>query len=69
MAKIKVHELAKELGKESKDVIAFLSSNGIEAKAQSGVEEDMAAKVRANFGGASEKPAAKEATPEKKGCC
>ena len=66
MAKIKVHELAKELGKESKDVIAFLSSNGIEAKAQSGVEEDMAAKVRANFGGASEKPAAKEAAPEKK---
>ena len=37
MAKIKVHELAKELGKESKDIIAFLGSNGIEAKAMSGV--------------------------------
>jgi len=49
MAKIKVHELAKELGKESKDVIAFLSSNGIEAKAMSGVEDDMAEKVRKNF--------------------
>ncbi|MCR4567029.1 MAG: translation initiation factor IF-2 [Pseudobutyrivibrio sp.] len=51
MAKIKVHELAKELGKESKEIIAFLSSNGIEAKAQSGVEEEMAAKIRANFSG------------------
>ena len=52
MAKIKVHELAKELGKESKDVIAFLEANGIEAKAMSGIEEDMAAKVRSNFGAA-----------------
>ena len=50
MAKIKVHELAKELGKESKDIIAFLGSNGIEAKAQSGVEEDMVEKIRSNFG-------------------
>ncbi|SDZ79468.1 translation initiation factor IF-2 [Pseudobutyrivibrio sp. ACV-2] len=52
MAKIKVHELAKELGRESKDVIAFLEANGIEAKATSGIEEDVEAKVRANFGGA-----------------
>ncbi len=59
MAKIKVHELAKELGKESKDVIAFLSSNGIEAKAMSGVEDDMAEKVRKNF-----KPAAPKAAPK-----
>ncbi|WP_081657042.1 translation initiation factor IF-2 [Pseudobutyrivibrio ruminis] len=49
MAKIKVHELAKELGKESKDVIAFLDSNGIEAKAQSGVEDDMADRIRKHF--------------------
>ena len=49
MAKIKVHELAKELGKESKDIISFLSSNGIEAKAMSGVEDEMADKVRKNF--------------------
>ncbi len=49
MAKIKVHELAKELGKESKDLIAFLDSNGIEAKAQSGVEDDMADKIRKHF--------------------
>ena len=64
MAKIKVHELAKELGKESKDVIAFLSSNGIEAKAQSGVEDDMAAKVRANFAPKAEKPAKPAAKAE-----
>ena len=50
MAKIKVHELAKELNKESKEIIAFLEANGIEAKAQSGVEEDMATKIRKKFG-------------------
>ena len=58
MAKIKVHELAKELGKESKDLIAFLDSNGIEAKAQSGVEDDMADKIRKHF----TKPAKADAT-------
>ncbi|MCR5415889.1 MAG: translation initiation factor IF-2 [Pseudobutyrivibrio sp.] len=60
MAKIKVHELAKELGKESKDVISFLDSKGIEAKAQSGVEDDMADKVRKHF---SDKTAAKKSKP------
>jgi len=60
MAKIKVHELAKELGKESKDIIAFLGSNGIEAKAQSGIEDDMVAKIRANF---SDKPKAADKKP------
>ncbi|MBR5637361.1 MAG: translation initiation factor IF-2 [Pseudobutyrivibrio sp.] len=58
MAKIKVHELAKELGKESKDVIAFLEASGIEAKPQSGVEDDIAAKVRAKFAPKDEKKAA-----------
>ncbi len=62
MAKIKVHELAKELGKESKDVIAFLEANGIEAKAMSGIEEDVAATVRSNFGAAK---AEKKAEPKK----
>jgi len=43
MAKIKVHELAKELGKQSKDILTFLQEKGIEAKAaQSSVEEDAA---------------------------
>ena len=59
MAKIKVHELAKELGKESKDIIAFLASNGVEAKAMSGVEDEMADKARKQF--SKSEPAKKEA--------
>ena len=51
MAKIKVHELAKELGKQSKDILTFLQEKGIEAKvAQSSVEEDAAQMVRKEFG-------------------
>ena len=43
MAKVKVHELAKELDKQSKEILAFLQNKGIEAKAaQSSVEEDVA---------------------------
>ncbi len=60
MAKIKVHELAKELGKESKDIIAFLGSNGIEAKAQSGIEDEMVAKIRSNFSNKQSKVDAKK---------
>ena len=52
MAKIKVHELAKELNKQSKDILAFLQEKGIEAKAaQSSIEEDAAQMVRGAFGG------------------
>lgn len=52
MTKIKVYELAKEVGKQSKEVIAFLQDKGIEAKAaQSSVEEDAAALVRKAFSG------------------
>ena len=51
MAKIKVHELAKELGKQSKDVLSFLQEKGIEAKAaQSSVDEEAAQLVRKVFG-------------------
>lgn len=65
MAKIKVHELAKELGKESKDVIAYLESNGIEAKAQSGIEDDVAEKVRKHFT-KKQRPVDKDGNPIKK---
>ena len=52
MAKIKVHELAKELDKQSKDIISFLQEKGIEAKvAQSSIEEAAAEMVRREFGG------------------
>lgn len=32
MAKMKVHELAKELDKQSKELIAFLQEKGIDVK-------------------------------------
>ena len=50
MAKIKVHELAKELDKQSKDILSFLQEKGVEAKAaNSSVEEDVADMVRKEF--------------------
>ena len=61
MAKIKIHELAKEFGVQSKEVIAFLQSKGIEAKAaQSSVEDDAAGLVRKHFGSGALKPVAEE---------
>jgi translation initiation factor IF-2 len=51
MAKMKVHELAKELDKQSKDIISFLQEKGIEAKApQSSIEDDAVALIRKQFG-------------------
>ena len=51
MAKIKVHELAKELDRQSKEILAFLQEKGIEAKAaQSSIEEEAANLVRSAFG-------------------
>ncbi len=51
MAKIKVHELAKEIDKPSKEVLTFLQEKGIEAKAaQSSIEETAADMVRKAFG-------------------
>lgn len=67
MAKIKVHELAKEVDKQSKDILSFLQEKGIEAKAaQSSVEEDAAAMVRKAFGkaGAQTAESAKEEAPK-----
>ena len=59
MAKIKVHELAKELDKQSKDILAFLQEKGIEAKAaQSSIEDDAATMVRKAFGKVEEPKAA-----------
>ena len=51
MAKIKVHEIAKEMEKQSKEIIAFLQDKGIEVKAaQSSLEEEAAEMVRKAFG-------------------
>lgn len=69
MAKIKVHEIAKELEKQSKEVIAFLQDKGIEVKAaQSSLEDEVADMVRKAFGKSGDEPEkaedAKEAEPE-----
>ncbi len=71
MAKMKIHELAKELDTQSKNIIAFLQEKGIEAKApQSAVEEDAVNMVRSHFHKASATPAQpveakKDETPAK----
>ena len=47
MAKIRVHELAKELGRENKDVLAALQKLGVEVKSHmSNVEDTEAEKVK-----------------------
>ncbi len=59
---MKVHELAKELDVQSKDVIAFLHEKGIEVKAaQSTIDDDAVASVRNKFS----KKAAQKAEPAK----
>ena len=70
MAKMKVHELAKELDKQSKELIAFLQDKGYEVKvAQSSIEDEAIALVRKHFGGgaaqAVEAPKAAKAEEEK----
>jgi len=51
MAKMKVHELAKELDKQSKDILTFLQEKGIDAKApQSTLEDDAINMVKKAFG-------------------
>ena len=46
MAKMKVHELAKELERQSKELVAFLQDKGYEVKAaQSSIDEEAAALV------------------------
>ncbi len=67
MAKMRIHELAKELDKQSKDIMSYLQEQGIEAKsASSSVEESAADMVRKAFGkGAETKKAAEPKTEEK----
>ena len=68
MAKIKVHELAKELELQSKDILYFLQEKGIEAKAaQSSLEEDAATLVRNSLGQkkATAAPAVEKEAPAK----
>ena len=54
MEKLRVKELAEELGLKNKDVISYLQEQGVESvkSYNSVVEEEDAKKVRAHFGGA-----------------
>ncbi len=67
MAKMKVHELAKEVDRKSKELIDFLQAKGYEVKvAQSSIEDEAIALVRKEFGFSGEKPAsAVEEKPQK----
>ena len=66
MAKPRVHELAKELGLTSKDVLAHLEKIGAAVKSHSStVDEETAARVRSDLGnGAAPAAPAKKATPK-----
>ncbi|MCM1188252.1 MAG: translation initiation factor IF-2 [bacterium] len=51
MAKIRIHELAKELEVQGKDILSFVQEKGVEAKSvSSSVEEPIADSVRKAFG-------------------
>ena len=68
MAKMKVHELAKELDRKSKELIDFLQAKGYEVKvAQSSIEDDAIALVRKEFASQGEKaaPPVVEEKPQK----
>ena len=65
MAKMKVHELAKELDRKSKELIDFLQAKGYEVKAaQSSIEDDAIALVKKEFGAAGKEKSAKEEKPQ-----
>ncbi len=65
MAKMKVHELAKELNITSKEIVTFLQDKGIEVKAaQSSVEDDAIEMVKKQF--SADKPAKEEVKAEVK---
>ena len=65
MAKQKIHELAKELNKSSKDIIEYLSKNGVEGKTHaSGLEEAQVEMVKKAFAPKVEAPKTEEAKAE-----
>ena len=67
MAKMRVHELAKELEINSKDIIELLGTTEYAVKsAQSGIEDQAQALVRAKFDKKTQKEAAPERKPEPK---
>ena len=47
---MRIHELAKELGIESKELVAYLAENGIDVKAASAAKEDAIALANKKYG-------------------
>ena len=65
MSKKRLYEIAKELGKESKEVVARAKELGLDVKSHSSsVEEAVAAKIAASFKPAAPKTEAKPAAPK-----
>ncbi len=61
MAKIRIHELAKELDKQNKDILSFLQEKGVEAKSvSSSIEDETADMVRKAFSKSAAKPVAEK---------
>ena len=59
MAKQKIHELAKELNKSSKEVMDFLNKNGVEVKSHmSSIEDTQIDMVKKEFAPKAEAPKA-----------
>ncbi len=66
MAKPRVHEVAKELGLSSKEVLAHLDEIGNPAKSHSStIEEEVADRVRADLGNGSKAPGTKTTAKKK----
>ncbi len=66
MSKVRVHELAKELGRQNKELLNFLAEKGIEVKSHmSSIENEQIEMVKKAFGKGSEAPSA-EGTPRLK---
>ncbi|MFN2593738.1 MAG: translation initiation factor IF-2 [Actinomycetota bacterium] len=64
MAKLRVHEVAKELGVTSKEVLAYLETIGNPVKSHSStIDEELAARVKTEMGDGQKPPA--PATPKK----
>ncbi|MDD3413568.1 MAG: translation initiation factor IF-2 [Lachnospiraceae bacterium] len=65
MAKVKVHELAKEINKSSKEVISFLSEKGIELKSHmSSLEDEQVSMIKKSMAGSADNKPPKEVTAQ-----
>ena len=60
MARIRIHELAKKLGKENKEILNYLTEKGIQVKSpMNSLEEEQVAMVEDKFGKKETKPEGK----------